>query len=120
MLNAINLIYKEQTPLEDNYSESPLHVISYSAKKQRAIADEFLAGGISYFDLAINYQVKVLDVQKWVDARRNVKVKCEDFSKHKVQVLNLRNLCSNREIAARVGIPVRAVCMIIKNEKGLL
>ena len=120
-ITDINLIYKPQSKPQTDYSSRPQNQDVYSKTMQHKISDEYLAGGITYFDLSINYNVSASAIQRWVEKRRGFKRPREDYTKYpddlRVKIINLAKSCSHREVASRTGVPVSTVGKIIRDAK---
>ena len=119
-ISDVSRAYKEQSAPIFEHSESPSNIVTYTYSEESKIADEFLAGGGSYYDISVNYKVRVKDLKKWVEKRRGVKVHCKDFSHKKEVVINLSKLCSNAEISRRLSIPLKSVSRILSENKDNL
>lgn len=110
-INHINSMYKAKTT---NASYESKAKTKYSKAMQNKIAQEFMAGGISKLDLAINYNVTCESITKWLAKYSAESYEGDYTEEQRVMAVNLSKQCGIREIARRVGIPVAAVGAMLK------
>ena len=111
-INDIELIHTEQAPMKSEYSTRPEHTNTHNKAMRDSIAEWHIYGGDTIVDLAVTYQTSKKKVMEYVTEYVPRQV-AGDYSNHSETIKNSSKQCGNSEIARRLGIPVKAVSLIL-------